>query len=170
MVLGMSLAAFTALHVAISLIAIVTGFVAVYGMIKPNPLPTWTSVFLVTTVLTRVTGFLFPFEKLLPSHIFGITSLPVLALSLLGLYAFHLAGPWRWIYVVTSNFALYLNTFVLVVQSFLKVPFLHPLAPTQSEPPFAVAQLLVLVLCIALGFLAVLRFRPGAAVAALGNI
>jgi hypothetical protein len=168
MVLGMSLATFTVLHVVISLIAIVTGFVVVCGMIKANPLPLWTAVFLVTTVLTSVTGFFFPFEKLLPSHIFGIISLPVLALSLAGLYLFHLAGRWRWIYVVTSIFALYLNTFVLVVQSFLKVPFLQPLAPTQSEPPFAVAQLLVLVLCAALGYLAVRRFRPGSALEALG--
>jgi hypothetical protein len=169
MVLGMSLAAFTAVHVVISLIAIVTGFVVVYGMLKANPLPIWTAVFLATTILTSVAGFLFPFEKLLPSHVFGIISLPVLALSVLGVYAFRLAGPWRWIYVVTSIFALYLNTFVLVVQSFQKVPFFRPLAPTQSEPPFAVAQLLVLVLCVVLGFLAVRRFRRSSAELALGG-
>lgn len=170
MVLGMSLATFTLLHVVISLVGIATGFVVVYGLLNANTLRTWTAIFLATTVLTSVTGFLFPFERLLPSHIFGIISLPVLAVAILGLYAFRLAGPWRPIYIVTALVALYLNTFVAVVQAFLKIPPINALAPTQSEPPFAVAQLVVLVVFIVLGVLAVRRFRPGAAAPALGSV
>lgn len=167
MVLGMSLATFTLLHVGISLIGIATGFVAVYGMLNADRLAAWTAVFLATTVLTSVTGFLFPFEKLLPSHIFGIISLPLLAVAILGLYAFRLAGPWRWIYVVTALVALYLNTFVAVVQAFLKIPPISALAPTQSEPPFLIAQLLLLAIFVGLGVLAVRRFRPSTAAPAL---
>ena len=137
-------------------------------MLNASRLATWTAVFLATTVLTSVTGFLFPFEKLLPSHIFGIISLPLLAVAILALYAFRLAGPWRWIYVVTALVALYLNTFVAVVQAFLKIPPITALAPTQSEPPFAIAQLLLLAIVVGLGVLAVRRFRPGTAVPALG--
>jgi hypothetical protein len=160
MVLGMSVQTFTVLHVIISLVGIGTGFVVVWGMLNANRLPVWTAVFLVTTVLTSVTGFFFPFEKLMPSHIVGAISLVVLAVSLFALYGFHLAGAWRWIYVVTAVVALYLNTFVLVVQMFLKIPPLTALAPTGSEPPFAVAQLLVLVAFIVLGVLAVRKFHP----------
>lgn len=162
MVFGMSLATFTLLHVAISLIAIVTGLVVATGMGRSNRLPGWTAVFLVTTFLTSATGFGFPFTGLLPSHIFGVITLVVMAVSVPGLYLFHLAGHWRWIYIVGAVFTLYLNVFVLVVQAFLKVPFLTPLAPTQSEPPFAVAQLVALVLCVWLGVRAVRGFRPGA--------
>lgn len=162
MVFGMSLATFTLLHVAISLIAIVTGLVVATGMGRSKRLPGWTAVFLVTTFLTSATGFGFPFTGLLPSHIFGIITLVVMAVSVPGLYLFHLAGHWRWIYIVGAVFTLYLNAFVLVVQAFLKVPFLTPLAPTQSEPPFAVAQLVALVLCVWLGVRAVRGFRPGA--------
>ena len=156
----MSLGTFTALHVIISLIAIVAGFVAVYGMLKARLFGGWTAVFLATTILTSVTGFLFPFTDLKPSHIFGIISLMLLALSLLGLYAFRLAGRWRWIYAVTAVVSLYLNTFVLIVQSFQKVPFLAPLAPTQSDPPFAAAQLILLVATFGIGYLCVRRFHP----------
>ena len=170
MVLGMSLATFTLLHVVISLVGIATGFVVVYGMLNANRRPAWTAIFLATTVLTSVTGFLFPFEKLLPSHIFGIISLPLLAVAILGLYAFRLAGPWRPIYIVTALVALYLNTFVAVVQAFLKIPPINALAPTQSEPPFAVVQLVVLAIFIGLGVLAVRRFRPKTDVPALGAV
>jgi hypothetical protein len=169
MVLGMSLATFTVLHVAISLVGIVAGIVVVAGMLSAKPLPGWTAVFLGTTVLTSVTGFLFPFEKLLPSHIVGIISLVVLALALLGLYRYRLAGRWRWIYVVTSVVALYFNVFVAVVQAFLKIPVLTALAPTQSEPPFGVAQLVVLVIFVGLGLMAVRSFRPGVRTPALGS-
>jgi hypothetical protein len=108
-------------------------------------------VFLASTVLTSLTGFFFPFAKLLPSHVVGIISLIVLALALLALYVFHLAGAWRWIYVAGTVLALYLNVFVAIVQAFQKLPFLRPLAPTQSEPPFAVTQVAAFVIFVVLG-------------------
>ena len=116
--------------------------------------------FLLTTVLTSVTGFGFPFTHLLPSHKVGIISLVVLAVAIMARYSFHMAGKWRSIYVITALMALYLNVFVLVVQSFEKVPALHAMAPTQAEPPFLVAQLVVLVLFIVLTILAVKKFHP----------
>ena len=160
MILGMSFSMFTTLHVIISLIGIVTGLVALLGMLGGKNLGGWTEIFLATTVLTSVTGFLFPFAKLLPSHVVGIISLAVLAVALLALYAFRLDGPWRWIYVVGAVLALYLNVFVAVVQAFQKLAFLQPLAPTQAEAPFIVAQVVVLAIFAALGFLAVKRFHP----------
>jgi hypothetical protein len=166
MVLGMSLATFTLVHVVISLIGIVTGIVVLFGMFGSHRLPGWTAVFLVTTVLTSVTGYFFPFEKILPSHIVGAISLVILAIALFALYARHAQGSWRWIYVVTATIALYLNVFVLVVQSFLKIAPLKALAPTQQEPPFAIAQGIVLLLFIVAGVLAVKRFRPEAAATA----
>jgi len=160
MILGMSLSAFTMLHVIISLVAIASGFIVLFGMLSGQRLPGWTALFLIATILTSATGFLFPFGKLLPSHVVGIISLVVLVVALLALYAMHLAGAWRWIYVVTAALALYFNVFVLVVQAFQKVSFLQPLAPTQSEPPFQIAQGVVLVIFLLLGYLAVKRFRP----------
>jgi hypothetical protein len=160
MILGMSLSTFTTLHVIISLIGIVTGIVVVLGMLGGRKLGGWTAIFLATTVLTSATGFLFPFTKLLPSHVFGIISLVVLAAAVLALYVFRLEGPWRWIYVAGATLALYLNVFVGVVQSFQKLAFLQPLAPTQAEAPFVVAQVAVLAIFAALGFLAVKRFHP----------
>ena len=135
MILGMSFSTFTTLHVIISLIGIVTGLVALLGMLGGKHLGGWTALFLATTVLTSVTGFLFPFTKLLPSHVVGIISLAVLAVALLALYVFRLDGPWRWIYVVGAVLALDLNVFVAVVQAFQKIPFLQPLAPTRPRPP-----------------------------------
>jgi hypothetical protein len=129
-------------------------------MLGSKRLPGWTALFLATTVLTSVTGFLFPFERLLPSHVFGIISLVVLAIALFALYGRHLAGSWRWIYVVGAAVALYLNSFVGVFQAFLKIPAVHALAPTQAEPPFAVAQGTVLLAFIVLTVLAVRAFRP----------
>lgn len=162
MALGLSLGTYTLLHVLISLVRIGAGLVVVIGMLGSKRLPVWTAVFLATTVLTSVTGFGFPFERLLPSHVVGIISLIVLALTIPALYRFQLAGRWRVVYVVGSVIALYLNSFVLVVQAFLKIPFLTPLAPTQSEPPFAIAQLLLLVSFVAVGIVAVRAFRPEA--------
>ena len=159
MILGMSIETFTLVHTAISLIGIVSGLVVVYGMLGGKRLDGWTALFLLTTVLTSVTGYLFPFEHLLPSHIVGGISLVVLAVALLARYSFHLAGVWRRTYVLTAVMALYLNVFVLVVQSFLKVPALHALAPAGKEPPFAVAQLIVLAVFIWLAIAAVKRFR-----------
>jgi len=158
----MVLTIYTVIHVLISLVGIVTGLVVVIGMCRSQHLPTWTAIFLATTVLTSVTGFGFPFERLMPSHIVGVISLIVLALAIPALYRFHLAGRWRLVYVVGSVVALYFNTFVLVAQSFLKIPFLTALAPTQSEPPFAVAQLAVLVIFIVLGVIAARSFHPEA--------
>ena len=160
MVLGMSLATFTLLHVIISLIGIATGLIVLFGMLAGKRLDGWTWLFLATTILTSVTGFFFPFDHLLPSHIVGIISLVVLAVAVLARYALQLSGAWRWIYVVTAVTALYLNCFVGVVQAFLKIPALTPLAPTQSEPPFQIAQGALLVVFVVLGIVAVIRFRP----------
>jgi hypothetical protein len=136
-----------------------------WGLLAGKKLNGITAIFLVTTVLTSVTGFGVPFEHLLPSHIVGIFSLVVLAVAIPARYTFHLAGSWRWIYVVASALALYFNVFVLVVQSFLKVPALKALAPTQKEPPFLVAQLVVLIAFITLSIFATVRFRPERATA-----
>jgi hypothetical protein len=160
MILGLSLSAFTALHVVISLVAIFSGFVAVYGMLTASRLDWWTTLFLVTTVLTSVTGFMFPLSGLTPAVIFGIISIVVLAIALAALYVFRLGGAWRWIYIVTALVALYLNSFVGVVQAFQKLAFLQPLAPTQSEAPFAVAQLALLALMLWLGYRSVRTFHP----------
>jgi hypothetical protein len=160
MMLGMSLSTFTTVHVIISLIGIVSGFVVLFGMFSSKRLDGLTGLFLLTTVLTSVTGFGFPFEHLLPSHKVGIISLVVLAIAILARYSFHMVGKWRWIYVVTAVLALYLNVFVLVVQSFRRVPALHAMAPTQSEPPFAIAQGIALVIFIVLTIFAVKKFHP----------
>ena len=160
MMLGMSLSTFTTVHVIISLIAIVSGIIVLFGMLVSKRLNGLTALFLLTTVLTSVTGFGFPFTHLSPAHKLGIISLVVLAIALLARYSFHMAGSWRWIYVVTAVMALYLNVFVLVVQSFEKVPALHALAPTQTEGPFKIAQLVVLVLFLLLTVVAVRKFHP----------
>lgn len=145
------LAAFTLFHVVLSLVGIVAGFVAMFGWLSARRLERWTLVFLSTTVATSATGFFFPFTQFLPSHAVGIVSLLILPVAIVGLYVFHLSGPWRWLYTVTSVMALYLNMFVLVVQLFLKVPPLQALAPTQTEAPFLVAQLLNLAFFLWLG-------------------
>jgi hypothetical protein len=150
---------FTQIHVAISLIAIVSGLVVMFGLLARKRLDRWTALFLLTTVLTSVTGFFFPFHGFTPALGVGIFSMLVLAVAIFARYARHLAGPWRWIYVISAMVALYLNVFVLIVQAFQKVPILKALAPTQSEPPFLVAQLLALVLFIVLSILAAIRFR-----------
>jgi hypothetical protein len=162
MMLGMSLETFTVVHVLISLIGILSGFVVLFGLLGGKRLDGWTALFLTTTVLTSVSGFGFPFEHLLPSHKVGIISLVVLAIAIAARYTFHLGGAWRSIYTVGATLALYLNVFVLVVQSFLKVPALHSLAPTGTEPAFLVAQLIVLAAFLALGTLATIRFRHAA--------
>jgi len=142
MILGMSLATFTMVHVVISLVAIVAGLIVMFGMLGSNRTPGLTAIFLLLTILTSATGFLFPFEKLLPSHVIGILSLALLAIACIALYAMNLSGGWRWIYVVTALISLYLNVFVLVIQSFLKIPALTAVAPGNppSGPVFAVVQ------------------------------
>jgi hypothetical protein len=166
MILGLPIAAFTTLHVVLSLIGIVAGFVVVGHMLSGRVHATWTALFLATTLLTSVTGFLFPITGFTPALALGAISLAVLALALVALSGFQLSGAWRWIYVVSAVFALYLNTFVGVVQAFQKLAFLQPLAPTQSEPPFVAAQVALLALFAVLGLLALKRFRGGQAAAA----
>jgi len=160
MILGLSIPTFTLLHVIISLIGIASGLIVLFGMFGSHRLPGWTALFLLTTVLTSATGFLFPATTLTPGAIFGIISLVVLLAALIALYVFHLGGAWRWIYVGGAVIALYLNIFVLIVQSFQKIPFLHPLAPTGSEPPFLAAEGALLVIFVALGIAALLKFHP----------
>jgi hypothetical protein len=148
------------IHVALSLVGIVSGLIVLYGLLSGKALGGWTASFLATTILTSVTGFpLAPFG-FDPPRAIGILSLILLAVAVGAYYLFHLAGAWRWVYVVTAMTSLYLNCFVLVFQGFLKVPALHDLAPTQSEPPFLVAQIVVLVAFVALGILAVIKFHP----------
>lgn len=154
---------FTFAHVVLSLVGIVAGLVVVAGMFAGQRRDGWTLLFLVTTVATNATGFGFPFFRLLPSHVIGIVSLIVLAVVIVARYVRHLAGAWRWIYASGAVLALYLNVFVLVVQLFRRIPALSDLARTQSEPPFQVAQLAVLLLFVWLGIRAVKRFRPGQA-------
>ena len=160
MVLGLSLSTFTLLHVILSLAGIVAGIVVIFGMLGSNRLPGWTALFLVSMVLTDVTGFFFPVAALLPSHIVGIISLMALMMAIIALYLYRLHGAWRGLYVGAVGLALYLDVFVGVVQAFQKLSFLRPLAPTQSEPPFLGAQIVVLVLFIALGVAAARRFHP----------
>jgi len=160
MILGMSVPTFTLLHVVISLIGIFAGLIVLFGMFKANRLNNWTALFLVTTVLTSVTGFFFHSTSFGPPHVLGILSLVVLAVAIPALYVYRLAGSWRWIYVAGAVVALYFNVFVGVVQAFQKLSFLQPLAPTQSEPPFFIAQAVVLVTFIVLGIVAVRSFHP----------
>lgn len=155
------LAAFTLIHVLISLIGIVTGFVVVFGMIEGKQLDRWTAWFLGTTVATSVTGYFFPVHHIMPSHIVGAISLVVLAVAIFSRYKRHMTGGWRRTYVISAVVALYFNVFVLVVQLFQKVPALKAMAPTQSEPPFAIAQLIVLVLFVGLGIAAAKKFGQG---------
>ena len=158
MVLGMSLATYTKIHVAISLIGILSGLIVMFGLFAAKRLNGWTALFLTTTVLTSVTGFGFPFTHVTPGIKLGVLSLIALTVAILARYAFHLAGAWRKTYVITAMLALYFNCFVLVVQSFEKVPAFHALAPTQKEPPFAVAQLVLLALFIAFTIIAAKKF------------
>jgi hypothetical protein len=161
--------AFVLFHTALSLIAIATGLVVLRGLLRNDALNGWTLWFIVTTLATTLTGFLFPFRGFTPAIGTGIVSMVVLAATIPARYVFHLAGVWRPVYVVGAVFSLYLNCFVLVVQSFLKVPALNALAPQGNEPPFAITQGIVLVLFVIAGYLAVRRFRPAAPRAALAT-
>ena len=164
--LGLSFSAFTTLHVVISLIGIATGLVVLWGMLNGRGVGGLTALFLATTILTNVTGFMFPLNQLQPSHFVGLISLVVLAIALFALYGKGLSGGWRPIYIVTATVALYLNVFVGVVQAFQKFGFLQALAPTQSETPFVIAQLVVLVLFAILGYLALKRYHPASGASA----
>jgi len=151
---------YTIIHTLISLAAIFTGIVVLFGMLAGNRLDCWTKWFLITAVLTTVTGFFFPFHGFTPAIGLGIISLPFLAVTIFARYSKHLAGAWRWIYVIGAVICLYFNLFVLVVQLFEKVPALHAMAPTQTESPFKLTQLAVLVVSTLLAIVAVIRFRP----------
>ena len=165
MILGMSLSTFTTVHVIISLIGIASGIIVMFGLLGSRRMPGMTAIFLLFTILTSATGFLIPpllSEKLLPSHMVGILSLVLLAVTCFALYVEKLSGAWRSIYVVTAMTSLYLNIIVLVIQAFLKVPALHALAPSvpPSEPPFAILQGIVLVFFVIVIIGAIRRFRP----------
>ncbi len=158
MILGLTL--FTSVHVVISLIGILSGLVVLLGMVSNNRMELMTAIFLLFTVATSVTGFFFPIHGLTPALIVGMISIALLALALAGRYAFALRGAWRWIYIVTAVTAQYFNSFVLVVQSFLKIPAMHALAPSGSEAPFVAAQSIVPLFYVVVGYLAVRRFLP----------
>ena len=162
MVLGLSLSTFTLLHVIISLVAIASGFLVMFGLLGSNRMGGMTALFLTTTILTSATGFLFPFTELLPSHVIGILSLVLLAIAVFALYGRRLSGMWRGVYVVTAMLSLYLNVFILVIQSFLTVPALRALAPDLplAHAPFAITQVIVLVFFIIMIIGAVRRFHP----------
>jgi hypothetical protein len=160
MILGMSIGAFTLLHVAITLVAIGSGLIVVGGLFASHRLPFTTALFLLTTALTSVTGFLFPIHGLTPALSVGILACGVLVVALYALYKEHLVGAWRWIFVVTAVASLYLNIFVLIVQSFVKVSALNALAPTQTEPPFTITQVVVLAIFVLIALIAAIKFRP----------
>jgi hypothetical protein len=166
MILGLSVANFTLLHVVISLIAIASGLVVLFGMLGSHRKAAWTALFLVMTILTSVTGFLFPIHGFTPALGVGVISLVILLVALIALYGKRLAGAWRWTYVAAAVTALYFNVFVLIVQAFQKVPVLKPLAPTQSEPPFVIVQAVALAFFVLFGIVAAIRFRPGPGITA----
>ena len=156
----MILRIYTIIHVLISLVGIFSGLIVMFGMLAGKRLDDWTRWFLITTVLTSVTGFFFPFHGFTPAIGVGIISLIVLAVAIFARYPRQLAGAWRWIYVACAVIALYFNVFVGVVQAFEKIPALKAMAPTQTEQPFKLAQLIVLTLFVVLGVAATIRFRP----------
>ncbi len=151
---------YTIIHTLISLAAIFTGLVVLFAMLSGSRANNWTKWFLITAVATTVTGFFFPFHGVTPAIILGIITVPVLAITIYARYSRRLAGPWRWVYVVGAVMSLYFNLVVLVVQVFEKVPDLHAMAPTQSEAPFKLTQLAVLVVSVLLGIVAMIRFHP----------
>ena len=156
----MILQIYTIIHTLISLAAIFTGLIVLLGMIGGKRLDSWTKWFLITAVLTTVTGFFFPFHGVTPAIILGIITVPVLAITICARYSKRLIGPWRWVYVIGAVMTLYFNLFVLVVQLFQKVAALHASAPTKTESPFKLTQIAVLIVSILLAIVAVIRFRP----------
>jgi hypothetical protein len=167
MILGMSVGAFTAFHVALSCIGLLSGVVVVLGMLNDMQLSRWTALFVVTTIATSATGFLFHSPSFDPAQVVGLISLVVLTAAVAALYIYHLAGGWRSVYVAAAVLALYLNAFVGVAQAFQKIPFLHALAPTGAEPPFLLAQAVVLALFVLIAILSLQRFHPSSIAAAL---
>jgi hypothetical protein len=159
MILGMSLSAFTLFHVILSLVGIGAGLIAVFGLMRDKLYRKWTALFVATTILTSITGFLFPFKGVTPGIILGILSLIVLFLATIALYGRQLSGMWRGVYVVSACLALYFNVFVLVAQLYAKVPALTALAPTPASPVFGATQAVVLVIFIVIAWRAFKRFR-----------
>ena len=157
MIFGMT--PLTFIHVLLSLVGIFAGAVVLLGLLSAKPLEGWTRLFLSTTVLTSVTGFFFPYHKVTPGIIVGVISLVALAVAIVARYPKQMAGSWRRIYVIFAMLSFYLNVFVLVAQLFMKVPALHALAPTGSEPPFTIAQVVVLIAFLALSILAAVKFK-----------
>jgi hypothetical protein len=153
---------FTAIHVLLSLIGIVSGVVTLFGLIAANSMKRATLLFIVTTLATSATGFFFPFHGFTPALGVGIVSLIILGAVIVARYRFRLTGAWRWVYVIGALTALYFNSFVLVIQRFLKIPRLHMLAPTGTELPLVLAQFLVLAFYLVTGALAVKGFRSAA--------
>ena len=161
--MGTGILILTIVHVAISLIGIGSGFVMIYGFVTNKRFDQSTTIFLATTILTSLTGFLFPIEKFTPGLAIGVLSLIALGVAVWARYRKQMAGPWRAAFVITAMISQYFNFAILIIQSFQKIRPLHDLAPTQAEPPFAVTQLTVLVLFIALTVAAIIRFRPATA-------
>jgi hypothetical protein len=159
MVLGLSLSTFTFLHVLVSLVGIASGLVVILGLIAGKRLPRWTALFLATTALTSLSGFLFPFNGVTPGIVLGVLSLILLLVAVIALYRGRLAGAWRGTYVINATLALYFNFFVLIAQLFAKVPALKAIAPTQSAPAFGITQLIVMAIFVSLTVLAFKRFR-----------
>jgi hypothetical protein len=157
--------AFTLFHTALSLIQLVSGIIVVFALMGSRDGGPWMPTYLVSGIATSVTGFMFPVSAFLPSHAFGILSLVLFAIILLARYKLHLAGAWRWIFTASLVLTVYLDAFVAVVQAFLKIPSLHALAPNGSEPPFAIAQGILLVLFIAFGIIASRSYHPTARMA-----
>ncbi len=160
MTLGLSIANFTVLHVVISMVAIFSGFIVLGAMFGGASLGGWTAFFLLMTILTSLTGFMFPFATVTPAIVVGVIASLILVVALWALYGRGLAGPWRVVYVVAAVASLYLNVFVFIAQSFQKVSFLNPYAPTGSEPPFLIAQVTALIAFVLVGVAAAKSFRP----------
>ena len=156
------LSALTFIHTAISLVALLVGAIVLYGILHGRYQRDWTAAFIALTLAVCVTGFMFPFHQILPSHIFGVLTLVAMAVTIYALYSKRLNGFWRALYVASAVFAFYLNAFVAIVQAFLKIPALTPLAPTQSELPFIVAQVVLLILVVAAAIVGTKRFRMAA--------
>jgi hypothetical protein len=148
------------LHLAISLLGIGSGIVVLLGFFGNKRVDAPTHFFLITTILTSVTGFFLPAHRILPSRILGVLSLIALAVACVGRYSKNMQRGWLTSFVISAMTSLYFNVFVLIAQSFMKVPALHALAPNGVEPPFAVAQGVKLVLFIILTIVALKKFRP----------
>jgi len=153
----------TMVHVSLSLIGIATGFLVIFQMIGGKALGGLNTIFLVSTILTSVTGFFFPITKITPGLVIGAISLVVLAIALFALYSKKLAGGWRTFYVVTAVIAQFFNVLVLIVQSFMKIRVLHAMAPTGEEAIVKIVQVCALVLLIVLGVIAARKFKAQSA-------